>query len=127
MVRMGTMMREQGRKSGFEVLARVLMVSGVLLMCGNSMGRAAETAGGKETLILSAPVTHSDWMLRDGVQWGADGVRHMLDMCKASGWSRVYWRALDGGRALYTSHLLDPQGQWDEDNFWNPADRKSVV
>ncbi len=72
-------------------------------------------------LILSAPVTHPDWMLRDGVAWGPDGVRHMLDMCKASGWNRVYWRALDGGRALYRSALMEPQGKWDEDNFWRPA------
>jgi len=44
----------------------------------------------------------------------------MLDACKACGWSRVYWRALDGGRALYKSKLLRAQGKWDEDNFWNP-------
>lgn len=74
-----------------------------------------------DRLILSAPVTHSDWMLRDGVAWGPAGIRHMLDMCKASGWSRVYWRALDGGRSLYKSALMDPQGKWDEDNFWNPV------
>jgi hypothetical protein len=44
----------------------------------------------------------------------------MLDDCKAAGWSRVYWRALDGGRALYRSNLLDPQGPWEPDSFWNP-------
>jgi len=72
-------------------------------------------------LILSAPLTHSDWMLREGVAWGPEGVRHMLDACKACGWSRIYWRALDGGRSLYHSKLMDPQGKWDENNFWDPG------
>jgi hypothetical protein len=82
-----------------------------------------------EKLILSAPLTHSDWILKAGMQWGEAGVRHMLDACKACGWSRVYWRALDGGRSLYRSKLMHPQGAWDDDNFWNPkskADRKLV-
>lgn len=72
-------------------------------------------------MILSAPATHSDWMLRDGVPWGPAGVHHMLDMCKAGGWSQVYWRALDGGRSLYSSQLMDPQGKWDANNFWHPG------
>jgi hypothetical protein len=87
----------------------------------------AEGEAAGQTLVLSAPLTHSDWMLRDGVVWGPEGVRHMLDACKACGWSRVYWRALDGGRSLYKSNVLALQGKWDEDNFWNPAspeDRK---
>ena len=71
-------------------------------------------------LILGAPLTHSDWMLKPGVEWGPAGVRHMLDACKACGWSRIYWRALDGGRALYQSKLLRPGGKWDEDSFWSP-------
>jgi hypothetical protein len=71
-------------------------------------------------LLLSAPLTHSDWVLKAGVPWGEAGVRHMLDACKACGWSRVYWRALDGGRSLYQSKLLRPEGKWDEDNFWDP-------
>lgn len=78
-------------------------------------------------LILSAPLTHSDWILKAGMVWGEPGVRHMLDACKACGWSRVYWRALDGGRALYRSKLVLPEGKWDDDNFWSPktnADKK---
>jgi hypothetical protein len=80
--------------------------------------RADEPAGGK--LILSAPLTHSDWMLKKGIAWGEAGVRHMLDQCKACGWSRIYWRTLDGGRALYKSQLVRPENHWDEDSFWNP-------
>jgi uncharacterized lipoprotein YddW (UPF0748 family) len=50
----------------------------------------------------------------------------MLDACKACGWSKVYWRVFDGGRACYRSELLRPMGKWDEDSFWTPqsaADR----
>src|SRR5215217_8083850 len=71
-------------------------------------------------LILSAPLTHSDWMLKAGIAWGPEGVRHMLDACKACGWNRIYWRVLDGGRALYRSKLLRPMGRWDQDSFWSP-------
>ena len=80
----------------------------------------AEKAGAPGSLILSAPLTHSDWILKPGMVWGEAGVRHMLDACKACGWSRVYWRALDGGRSLYHSKLMRPQGKWDDDNFWEP-------
>jgi len=90
-------------------------------------GRLRAGEAPADPLRLGAPVTHSDWMLREGVAWGPEGVRHMLDTCRAGGWSRVYWRVLDGGRALYASKLLDPQGKWDGDNFWHPrreADRQ---
>jgi len=77
-----------------------------------------ESALGK--LILSAPLTHSDWMLKPGMRWGADGVHHMLDACKDWGFRRIYWRVLDGGRSLYQSDLLRPMGRWDEDSYWSP-------
>src|SRR3954465_9403960 len=57
------------------------------------------SAANETRLTLSAPLTHSDWMLKPGIKWGAEGVHHMLDACKACGWSRVHWRVLDGGRA----------------------------
>jgi Glycosyl hydrolase-like 10 len=95
-------------------LSTVLSMSALLA----APARAAEPDA---ALTLGAPVTHSDWMLRPGAEWGPAGVRRMLDDCKAAGWSRVYWRALDGGRSLYRSRLLDPQGRWEEDSFWNPA------
>lgn len=75
---------------------------------------------GDEKLILSAPLTHSDWMLKPGIPWGVDGVRHMLDVCKSFGLSRIYWRVLDGGRAMYRSKIVRAEGKWDGDNFWNP-------
>ena len=92
--------------------------------CGGSIiakGFAEEAKlpdGGK--LIFGAPLTHSDWMLKPGIACGEEGVRHMLDACKACGWSRVYWRALDGGRSLYKSKLMRPQGRWDDGSFWDP-------
>ena len=80
----------------------------------------------EERLILSAPLTHSDWMLKPGMVWGIDGVKHMLDACKASGWSHVYWRVYDAGRANYPSKLTTSNDIADEDNYYNPqtdADR----
>ena len=59
-------------------------------------------------------------MLKPGVPWGEEGVKRMLDACKACGLSRVYWRALDGGRSLYKSKLLRSQGRWDDGSFWDP-------
>jgi hypothetical protein len=60
-------------------------------------------------------------MLKPGIAWGPDGVRHMLDACKACGWSRVYWRTLDGGRACYASKLVRPSFKVDPDSsIWNP-------
>jgi hypothetical protein len=86
----------------------------------------ATPAAAEPRLILSAPVTHSDWMLHPGAEWGPAGVRKMLDTCKAAGLTRVYWRALDGGRSLYASKLLDPQGKWEDDNFWHPVRPEDV-
>jgi hypothetical protein len=72
-------------------------------------------------LILSAPLTHSDWMLKPGMKWGADGVRHMLDACKACGWSRVHWRTFDGGRATYPSKIARPSFKVDPgSSIWDP-------
>ncbi len=84
-------------------------------------------ADNQPKLILSAPLTHSDWMLKpNGPVWGPEGVQHMLDACKACGWSHVYWRVFDAGRATYHSKLLKPGSTADEDNYFNPqndADR----
>jgi hypothetical protein len=81
---------------------------------------AQQTRPTDERLILSAPLTHSDWMLKPSIPWGPAGVKHMLDACKACGWSRVQWRVLDGGRACYASKIVRASGKWDDDNFWNP-------
>lgn len=103
---------------------RTFLKSAWVAGCGASvLARTLSAAGDAskpETLILGAPLTHSDWILKAGIPWGEAGVRHMLDACKACGWSRVYWRALDGGRSLYQSKLMKPQGKWDADNFWDP-------
>jgi hypothetical protein len=72
-------------------------------------------------LILSAPLTHSDWVLKPrGPKWGPDGVRHMLDACKACGWSDVYWRVFDAGVSTYKSKLLRPGCKAEADNFFQP-------
>src|SRR4051812_34906615 len=68
-----------------------------------------QTASGK--LTLGTPITHCDWMLKDNrpeVEWGGEGVRHMLTVCKAAGISQIYWRVLDAGRAMYKSRLVLP-------------------
>ena len=80
--------------------------------------RAARPAD--EKLILSAPLTHSDWMLKPGIAWGEPGVRHMLEACQAAGWSRVYWRVTDAGQATYASKLMRIAQRPDADNIFNP-------
>jgi uncharacterized lipoprotein YddW (UPF0748 family) len=59
-------------------------------------------------------------MLKPGMQWGPAGVHHMLDACKAAGWSRVHWRVLDGGRAVYKSKLVRASYKVDPDYVWDP-------
>ena len=67
---------------------------------------------------LASPVTHSDWMIRKPApSWGAEGVRQILDRCRACGWRRVYWRCFDGGRACYPSRLMQPMTGFDDDNY----------
>jgi len=111
----------------------VLLLCVFLSACALEAGAASAADGSKSVqevgniLILSAPLTHSDWMGKagkvEGVVWGPEGVHHMLDACKASGWSIIHWRCLDGGRALYKSKFLVPQsypqGQ-PESAYWTP-------
>jgi hypothetical protein len=97
-----------------------LAAPGIVAGMGHVVGAAISKQSAAAPLILGAPLTHPDWMLKAGIEWGDAGVRHMLDACKACGWSRVYWRALDGGRALYKSKLVRAQGKWDPDNGLNP-------
>lgn len=104
----------QSRRSFLRMTGSVA-AGGVLL--GSAFG-AGDDAGNK--LILSAPLTHSDWMLKGDVAWGMDGVRHMLDACKACGWTRVFWRVFDAGQATYPSRLLKPAAHPEDDNFHNP-------
>jgi uncharacterized lipoprotein YddW (UPF0748 family) len=82
--------------------------------------RLRAQGGAEERLIFSAPLTHSDWMLKPGMTWGEAGVRHMLDACKAAGWSRVYWRVCDAGQATYASKLMRAAEHPEEDNIYNP-------
>ncbi len=84
-------------------------------------------ADNHERMTLSAPLTHSDWMLKPNIEWGEPGIRHMLDACQACGWSHVYWRVFDAGRSTYRSQLLAPAGKADADSFYSPqtdADRE---
>ena len=81
-----------------------------------------------DQMVLSAPLTHSDWMIHNWdkpaaakVAWGPDGVRQMLETCKACGWSHVYWRTFDGGRSLYKSRLATPGEHFTYDWIYNPV------
>src|SRR5437016_6072181 len=77
--------------------------------------------GSGTNLTFSAPLTHSDWMLKPNVKWGPEGVHHMLDACKACGWSRIHWRTLDGGRANYASRIVRPVFKVEPDSsIWDP-------
>ena len=107
---------EMNRRNFLQKVAASASLTG--MHCFPIIGAEADPS---RKFILSAPLTHSDWMLKPGIKWGAEGVRHMLDMCHEAGWSRIYWRVLDGGRSLYRSRLLQPMGRWDADSFWSPV------
>jgi hypothetical protein len=73
-------------------------------------------------LTLSAPLTHSDWLLKPNApKWGPDGVRTMLDACKETGWSHIYWRVFDAGVSTYKSKLLRPGDKAEADNYFAPT------
>src|SRR4051812_14521565 len=93
---------------------------GAVALPGLSFGQTT-TAASDEKLILSAPLTHSDWTLKPNIAWGPEGVHHMLDACKACGWSRVHWRILDGGRATYHSKIVRSSFKVEPDSsIWDP-------
>lgn len=122
--------------------AALISAAGTTTIGGMTVGRVASRARAAvpatapstapalpDRLPFSAPLTHSDWMLRPGVAWGEAGVRHMLDACKAAGWSRVLWRATDAGQATYASKLMRPASHPDADNIFSPGtdDGRSAV
>jgi len=89
--------------------ANSLSLCAVLLVMGANSGMAVDKPSVQGAMILSAPLTHSDWMMHaDAPAWGPQGIRTMLEHCKACGWKRIYWRVFDAGRALYASRLLEP-------------------
>ncbi len=82
-----------------------------------------------DKIIIVSPLTHSDWSLHNPPpEWGPAGVKHMLDMCKEAGFSKVLWRAFDSGRAMYKSKLADPAGGKSElDNMYHPMNAKDAA
>jgi hypothetical protein len=108
-------------------LTRRAFVTSLAATAACGFARGDDSAGDK--LTLSAPLTHSDWMLKPNApHWGEAGVRHMLDACKQCGWSHVYWRVFDAGVATYHSKLLRPGNKAESDNFFAPqneADRQT--
>jgi uncharacterized lipoprotein YddW (UPF0748 family) len=67
-------------------------------------------------------------MLRKpGPAWGPEGVHQILDRAKECGWSAVYWRVFDGGKALYPSRLLEPSFKLDAVNYWRDRDANIIA
>ncbi len=102
-----------------DFLKSSLACAGGVLVASNGLAQTAPSSSPPK-LILSAPLTHSDWMLKPNMAWGAEGVKHMLDACKACGWSRVHWRVFDAGRSTYKSKLLAPGSTPEENSFYSP-------
>ncbi|MCC6422165.1 MAG: family 10 glycosylhydrolase [Phycisphaerales bacterium] len=76
-------------------------------------------------IVLSTPVTHTDWLWRDmkRIGHGPRSVRYILDRCKQVGWTRIYWRCFDGGQCFFKSRLMESVSRgYAADNFhaWWP-------
>jgi uncharacterized lipoprotein YddW (UPF0748 family) len=76
------------------------------------MAHTEATGREKESskIVLSTPVTHSDWRAghQKRIGRGKDSVKYILDRCKEVGWQRIYWRCMNGGNAVYDSKLVRP-------------------
>ena len=84
-----------------------------------------------EPIILSTPVTHSDWIShsRDRIGQGKESVQYVLERCKNAGMQKIYWRCFDGGLAGYASQLADGLSTgFDDDNYttWDMANNALV-
>jgi hypothetical protein len=119
LIALETLSMQPTRRSILRSIAACAVAAPALALAADAVTQSAQLAG-DDGIILGAPLTHSDWMLKPGMDGGPAGVRHMLDACKAAGWTRVYWRTLDGGRSMYKSNLLKPGDKWDDDSFWSP-------
>ncbi len=105
---------------------RILAMLSLSIPLYGRVGLAEELAAKK--VIVSSPITHSDWMVRNpSPKWGPEGVHQILDRAKQCGWKRVYWRCFDGGRACYLSKLMDPLHGMDEDNYHRGKDSAWVI
>ncbi len=108
-------------------MRRAFLMMALVPVAFTPNGGRGETLARRKARIGS-PITHSDWMLRDPAPaWGPKGVRQILDRAKQCGWSRVYWRCFDGGRACYLSKLMEPLHGMDEDNYHRDKSSAWVV
>ena len=96
---------------------RMLPLCAAVLVWTCLIGSSKDVTSGEPStrgkFILSAPLTHSDWVLKDnvpGLDDGLGGVRHMLDMCKAAGWSKIYWRMPRCGSVAIPQQADGPDG-----------------
>ena len=90
-----------------------------------------------EKILISAPLTLSDWMLRPSMKKfekpSDDAVRYVLTRCKEFGMKRVYWRTFDAGMSTYRSKLADPYVFDNHEPFyqfsegWIPAPGEDVI
>lgn len=92
------------------------MVQILALLGGLTMGAVAKAG----PVSITSPVTHLDWILATdpAPAWGPEGVRQILDRAKQCGWSAVYWRCFDAGKACYASKLLEPFDAGEPVNIW---------
>jgi uncharacterized lipoprotein YddW (UPF0748 family) len=51
----------------------------------------------------------------------------MLDACKESGWSHIYWRVFDAGVSTYRSKLLRPGDKAEADNYFAPQNEADLA
>jgi len=83
----------------------------------------------KDKVVLSAPLTVTDWWLHHGTM-DEEGIRYMLQRCKETGLTTIYWRAFDAGYAKYESQLASPLS-WAEidqgSHIWGPRTHEDLA
>ncbi|MCL2118130.1 MAG: family 10 glycosylhydrolase [Planctomycetaceae bacterium] len=83
----------------------------------------------QKKILLSSPLTFTDWVLRHGTV-DEEGIRYVLQECKNAGLNTIYWRVFDAGYTTFPSQFADSHS-WSEmekgSHFWGPKNPEDMA